>query len=180
MIFYPCEPRGGAWSRYSPFYRSFCVWLYRDFVSQHIFGWKHAFPILTAVFPEENQPDEATIVGWYRDNPDYPEKLHTVGSPRPVEYFQEWCASHPREASNFRELAFLKTSTESQSGGFRPQEYPGQPSRTAAPIYFPQVQVQSAIFNNNPIEQSFGVMCQLMFLAMVGLFARQCFETAKS
>lgn len=178
MIFYPCEPRGGAWSRYSPFYRGFCVWLYRDFVSQHIFGWKHALSILTAVFPEENQPDEATIVGWYRDNPDYPEKLHTVGSPQPVEYFQEWCASHPREASNFRALALLKTSTESQSGGFRPQEYLGQPGRTAAPIYFPQG--QSAIFNNNPIEQSFGFMYQLMFLAMAGLFARQCAEIAKS
>lgn len=147
-------------------------------VSQHIFGWKHAFSILTAVFPEENQPDEATIAGWYRDNPDYPEKLHTVGSPRPVEYFQEWCASHPSAVSDFRALALLKTSTESQSGGFRPQEYLGQPGRTAAPIYFPQV--QSAIFNNNPIEQSLGVMYQLMFLAMAGWFARQCAEIAKS
>jgi hypothetical protein len=178
VIFYPCEPRGGAWSKHSPFYRCFCVWLYRDFVSQHIFGWQYAFSILTAIFPEEKQPDEATIIGWYKDNPGYPEKLPIVGPPKPVEYFQEWCASHPSEARKFRALAFLKTSTESQSGGFRPQEYPGQPGRTAAPIYFPQV--QSAIFNNNPIEQSFGVMCQLMFLAMAGLFARQCAEIAKS
>lgn len=147
-------------------------------MSQHIFGWKHALSILTAIFPEENQPDEDTIVGWYRDNPDYPEKLHRVGSPLPVEYFQEWCTLHPGEAKEFTALALLKTSTESRPRGFRPQEYLGQPSRAATPVHFPQG--QPAIFNNNPIEQAFRVMFQIMFLAMAVRFARQFVEIAKS
>jgi hypothetical protein len=210
MVVYPCEPRGGAWQKYSPFFRGFCVWLYRDFVKSRIFGWEYAFPILGAVFPEESQPDEATIVGWYRDNPNYPEKLHLVGSPSPAEYFQEWCVSHPNETKKFAALAFLKTKTESWSRGLQPQQYSGQSSRTVAPIHFPKRQPspqwtfdpayaqqpmnvmtwfggpryrlehQPSTFNNNLIEQLLGVMCQALFLAMAGWFARQCVKIAVS
>jgi hypothetical protein len=177
---------------------------------QRIFGWKYVFPILGAVFPEESQPDEATIVGWYRGNPDYPEKLHSIGSPLPAEYFQEWCTLHPDEARRFRALAFLKTTTESRPGGLQPQEYLGQPARTAAPIYFLQgqplprgisspayaqhpmnlmigfggpvyaLESQPFAFNSNLIEQLPGVMCQAVFLAMAGWFAGQCAKIAVS
>ena len=178
MVVYACEPRGGVWQKYSPFFRGFCVWLYRDFVSRSIFGWEYAFSILRAIFPEESQPDEATIVGWYKGNPDYPEKLSLIGSPQPVEYLQEWFTSHPDETREFRALALLKTKTESQSGRLRPQEYSSQSNETAVPIYFPQRQLST--FSNNLIEQLTGIMCQAIFLAMVGWFARQYAKIAMS
>ena len=76
----------------------------------------------------------------------------------------------------FRELALLKMKTQSRSGGLQPQEDPDRPTKTAAPIYFPQG--QPFTFNNNLIEQLLGAMFQIMFVAMIGRFAKQCVKIA--
>ncbi|MFQ6122234.1 MAG: hypothetical protein ACE5LA_04160 [Dehalococcoidales bacterium] len=176
MAIRPCEPKGPYWGEQSPLYRSFCVWLYRDFRRPKICGWSHVYDILFKVFPETTQPSETTIRKWYEETPDYPEKLGLWGC-SPQEYLEQWGTSHPREFKEIMNI-LLKTPSASSAGGVQPQSAQGQEPGLAPARYSRQLLPIS--LDQRVFHQVTRLMCQAVLLLAIAWFMRQSTEIATS
>jgi len=117
-------------------------------------------------------PTWETICKWERENLDLPKKVREKGFLDGLRPLEAGSAANRATVPGSQVLVCDRVSSSPASVyPAYPQEVMGAMSWGTDPRY---VLKPEPFVLNNVIEQLVGVMCQAMFLAMVGWFARQC------